>query len=97
MHSLSLLWSARSSKDVKVNVEPLIHISVNHKVFGADLLGSQPLFQCLRLGGSSIFVCAANIQGVISTQPAVPNKNGYTILNYIQSIQSEYTWQRHLH
>ena len=86
MHSLSLLCCASFPKVVELNVEPLVDLTVNGMVLGADLLGSKPLLQGFRLSGCSIFVCATNIKDVVVAKPAVPEvdrkkENLYTTVN----------------
>ena len=72
LHSLSLLCCAGFPKVVELNVEPLVDLTVDGMVLGADLLGSKPLLQGFCLSGRSILVCATNIKDVVVAKPAVP-------------------------
>ena len=86
MHSLSLLRCASFPKVVELNVEPLVDLTVDGMVLGADLLGSKPLLQGFCLSGCSILVCATNIKDVVVAKPAVPEvdrkkENLYTTVN----------------
>ena len=69
---LCLLRSACSSKNVKVNFEPIIDIFVKHKIFGADLLWSEALLQSLGLSSSTILISTTYIQGIVTLQAAIP-------------------------
>ena len=71
LNYLGMPRSACSSKVVEVNVKPLVDAVVDLKVVVADLLRSLSFFECLNLSCCTIFVCAADVQNIVSVEPLV--------------------------
>ena len=61
----------RPPEVVEADVEPLVHVAVDGMVLVTDLLGAEALSQSLGLRRSTVLVRAANVQGVVPSQPAV--------------------------
>lgn len=63
---VSLLRSSGPAEFIKVAVKPLIDLGVDGVVVVTDLLACLPLLHSLGLGGGTILVRAANVDGVVT-------------------------------
>ncbi len=73
-HSLCLSRSAGTSKDIKLNIEPLVYLTVDAKVLVTDLLGRETFFYCLGLCRCAVFISTTHVQCVVVTQTTVSVK-----------------------
>lgn len=69
---LCLLLGCGSSKEVKVNLEPLVDGGVNDMVLVTDLLWRQTLLYGLVLCSRAVLVCPAHKQDIPAAQSTVP-------------------------
>lgn len=76
---LSLLLGGGSSKEVKVNLEPLVDGGVNGMVLVTDLLWRQTLLDGLVLCSRAVLVCPTHKQDIPATQSTVPETVAHKI------------------
>eukprot|EP00341_Mesodinium_pulex_P003938 CAMPEP_0116899494 /NCGR_PEP_ID=MMETSP0467-20121206/8047_1 /TAXON_ID=283647 /ORGANISM="Mesodinium pulex, Strain SPMC105" /LENGTH=86 /DNA_ID=CAMNT_0004572339 /DNA_START=1487 /DNA_END=1747 /DNA_ORIENTATION=- len=72
MSDFSLLGSGGAAEEAEVDVEVILDLVVFLPVFGADFLIRHFLLDGLDFGGGSILVSAADLNGVVSHESAVP-------------------------
>ena len=60
---------------VEVAVEPVVYLLVDLVIVVTDLLRSLALFESLDLGGCAVLVCAANVEGIVAHEAAVPGED----------------------
>ena len=60
---------------VEIAVEPVVYLFVDLVIVVTDLLRSLALFESLDLGGCALLVCAANVEGIVAHEAAVPGED----------------------
>ncbi len=75
LYYLCLLFGGGTSELVEGDIEPFIDLVMHDEVAVAKLLGAYPLLQRAGLGGCTILVGPADIEGLVAPQPAETGEN----------------------
>jgi hypothetical protein len=85
---LSLYGRGSSAEFIKAYVEPLVNIRMNFMVVITEFPRRYPLLCGFGFRGGTVFVCAADIKGFVTPQPAKPGKDiGGQYLNQVPQVR----------
>ena len=75
LDNIGLFRGGSAAELVKGDVEPFVDIVVDNKIAVAQLLGRDSFLQCPGLGGGSVLIGSADVEGFVALEPAETGKN----------------------
>ena len=66
---LGLVLGGGPAEVIEADVEPLVNLGVEGVILVANLLGSQAFLESLGLRAGAIFICSADVKGIVIAEP----------------------------